>query len=138
MKDIFGPIILRLNNVNQLMEGSFYRFALLNKKRKASNSLVVNTRELVGLVLDQLSVFSKALKIMNDYPKEALKELRKIDELEDKIDTQYRSNLYEVLEESKDCPCAILTWEILGNIEDASDEIKEAAENFKYYLLHKV
>ncbi len=138
MKDVFGPIILKLNNVNQLMEGSFYRFALLGKKREATNSLVVITRELVGMVLDQLNVFSKALNVMNEYPKEALKEIRKIDELEEKIDVAYRSNLYEVLEESGSCPCAILTWEILGNIEDASDELKEAAENFKYYLLHRV
>ena len=138
MKDIFGPIILKLNNVNQLMEGSFYRFSLLSKRRKTSNSLIVNTRELVGLVFDQLNVFSKALNVMNDYPKEALREIRKIDELEEKVDVTYRSNLYDVLEESDGCPCAILTWEILGNIEDASDEIKEAAENFKYYLLHRV
>ncbi|UXD22331.1 hypothetical protein IPA_03610 [Ignicoccus pacificus DSM 13166] len=138
MKDIFGPIILGLNNANQLIEGSFYRLALLAKRGKAGEKLSGVTKDLLGLVMDQLEYLSKTIRIMSDYPKEAIEVVKKCGKAEDEIDKLYRSQLYDVLSEAKECPCAILAWEIVGNIEDASDVLKDVAENFRYYLLHKV
>ncbi len=138
MKDIFGPIILGLNNYNQLVEGSFYRLALLAKKGKVRPKLMKVTSDLLGLTLDQLEYISKALRIMSDYPKEAIEVIMKTSDKEDEIDRVYRSQLFDILEETESCPCAILAWEIVGNIEDASDILKEVAEYMRYYLLHKV
>jgi len=138
MKDIFGPIILGLNNANQLIEGSFYRYALLAKKGKVTPKLMKTSKELLGLTLDQLEKISKAMRIMSDYPREAINVVKTVADIEEDIDKIYRSQMYEVLEETKSCPCAILAWEIMGNIEDASDLLKDVSENIRYYLLHKV
>ena len=138
MKDIFGPIILGLNNANQLLEGSFYRYALLVKKGKVSPKLMRTSKELLGLTLDQLEKISKALRIMSEYPNEAINVIKEVANIEEEVDKAYRSQMYEVLEEMKSCPCAILAWEIMGNVEDASDVLKDVSENLRYYLLHKV
>ncbi len=138
MKDTFGPLILGLTNVSQYVDGSMYRLGLLAEKNKVGNKLSNVTKRLLSLLYDQIDYLNKAIKVIQRDPFRALKMIKESIYLEDKVDKEYRSNLYDVLSESKTPACAILTWEILGNLEDASDIAKDAAEYFKYFVLHKV
>lgn len=138
MKDTFGPLILGLTNVSQYVDGSMYRLALLVEKDEVSDKLCKVTRRLLSLLYDQIDSLNKAIKVVQRDPFRALKMINESIRLEDEVDREYRSNLYDVLSESKAPANAILTWEILGNLEDASDIAKDAAEYFKYFVLHKV
>lgn len=138
MKDTFGPLILGLTNVSQYVDGSMYRLALLAEKGKVGNKLCKVTKRLLSLLYDQIDFLNKAIKVVQRDPFRALKMINESIRLEDEVDREYRSNLYDVLSESSVPACAILTWEILGNLEDASDIAKDAAEYFKYFVLHKV
>ena len=138
MKDTFGPIILGLTNVSQYVDGSMYRLALLAEKGATTEKLTKVTNRLLSLLYDQVEYMNKAIKVVQRDPLRALKMINESIRLEDEIDREYRSNLYEVLSESDAPASAVLTWEILSNLEDASDIAKDAAEYFKYFVLHKV
>ncbi|NPA84423.1 MAG: DUF47 family protein [Crenarchaeota archaeon] len=138
MKDTFKPVVLGLTNAAQYIDGSYYRLGVLAKKKKAYESLLNTTKELTDILRDQVEKLAKAIRVVEGNPKLALKYIDESMILEDKIDHVYRSSLMEVLEGARDCASAVLAWEIVGNLEDASDIIKDVAENFKYFLLHKV
>ncbi len=138
MKDTFGPLILGLTNVSQYVDGSMYRLALLAEKGEVGEKLCKVTKRLLSLLYDQIDSLNKAIKVVQRDPFRALKMINESIRLEDEVDREYRSNLYDVLSESSVPASAILTWEILGNLEDASDIAKDAAEYFKYFVLHKV
>jgi uncharacterized protein Yka (UPF0111/DUF47 family) len=138
MKDTFAPVVLGLTNVAQYVDGSFYRLGVLAKRGKAYDLLFENTKELTEILLEQLDKLASAMRVVEGSPKMALKLVNESIALEDKIDHIYRSKLIDVLEGAKDCASGILAWEIVGNLEDASDIAKDVAENFKYFLLHKV
>ncbi|ABU81305.1 hypothetical protein [Ignicoccus hospitalis] len=137
MKDTFMPIVLGISNAAQYVDGSCYRLGVLAKRGKAHEELVLETQELLNLLLEQAERLAKAARVVTE-PKMAMKYVNESIGLEDEIDRAYRSKLMDVLEGSKDCASAVLSWEILGNLEDASDILKDVAENLKYFLMHKV
>jgi len=138
MKETFMPVVLGLANAAQYVDGSYYRLGVLAKKKKAYDLLLNETKELTQILLEQVEKLGKAIRVVEGNPRMAMKYVDESMILEDKIDHVYRSKLLEVLEGASDCASAILAWEIVGNLEDASDILKDVAENFKYFLMHKV
>ncbi len=135
-KDVFAPMIIDLNNVAQLIDGASH---YLNKafERCPNESARELVKDMLDKLLHQSHNMREAARLVLTNPKLSMEYAKRASKIEDEVDRIFRDGIMKALE-TKDCVSAIITWSAISNLEDASDLLKDIADNMRYFALHKV
>ena len=135
-KDVFAPMIIDLNNVAQLIDGASH---YLNKAfERCPNENARNlAKNILERLIDQVHNIREAARLVLTNPRLSMEYAKKASKIEDEVDRIFREGIMIALE-TKDCVSTIVTWSAISNLEDASDLLKDIADNMRYFALHKV
>lgn len=121
-REDFLRLIFRVGEIADYAEGVGFRLSgIVEKKLKVEKKYLTKLSELSTLLLEEMSKLRDTMMTLSLNPGRAIEMSKAVDEIERKVDANYRSLDMDVLDDKMSIPTMLLLRDILENLEKIAD-----------------